>query len=121
VVILVDDDPAVRRALVRLLRAAGHLVEAHASAEEYLARAPAEPHACLLLDMRMPGGSGLDLLRAIAGTPLSLPTIFITGHGTADDRRQALALGAIDVLNKPLDESVLLAAIARALASRTRS
>jgi len=118
-VILVDDDPAVRRALVRLLRAAGHHVEAHASAEDYLARAPVAPPACLVLDMRMPGQGGLDLQRAIMGTPRSLPTIFITGHGTADDRRQALALGAIDVLNKPLDESVLLAAIARALASRS--
>jgi len=115
-VFVVDDDAAVRKALDRLLRGAGYATVLCASAEEYLAREAAEPPACLLLDIRMAGMSGLDLQRAIRGTPRALPAVFITGHGNDADREQALALGAVDVLDKPLDHVVLLAAIERALA-----
>jgi two-component system, LuxR family, response regulator FixJ len=115
-VFLVDDDAAVRKALDRLLRGAGYATEICASAEEYLARDPVELPACLLLDVRLAGMSGLDLQRAIRGTPRSLPIVFITGHGNEAERAQALAQGAIDVLDKPLDHDVLLDAIERALA-----
>ena len=116
-VVIVDDDAAVRKALVRLVGAAGYQVDACASAEEYLAREPLAPPACLVLDIRMPGMTGLELQGAIEGTRLALPIVFVTGHGNDDDRRQALDSGAVDVLDKPLDEAVLLTAIARALAT----
>jgi FixJ family two-component response regulator len=116
-IVIVDDDAAVRKALARLVRSAGYEVDAVASAEEYLAREAVAPPACLVLDIRMPGMSGLELQRAIQGTPLLLPIVFVTGHGNEDDRRQALESGAVDVLDKPLDEAVLLAAIGRALAA----
>jgi two-component system, LuxR family, response regulator FixJ len=115
-VFIVDDDAAVRKALDRLLRGAGYTTDLCASAEEYLQREPVAPPACLLLDIRMAGMSGLDLQRTIRGTPRALPVVVITGHGNDTDREQALALGAVDVLDKPLDHVVLLAAIERALA-----
>jgi two-component system, LuxR family, response regulator FixJ len=120
-VFVVDDDAAVRKALDRLLRGAGYSTCLCASAEEYLAREPGELPACLLLDIRMAGMSGLDLQRTIRGTPRSLPIVFITGHGNDADREQALTQGAVDVLDKPLDHVVLLAAIERALARSLRA
>lgn len=115
-VFLVDDDPAVRKGLDRLIRAGGYEVELLADGASYLAcPAPTSP-ACLVLDIRMPGMSGFELQTAIAGTPLALPVVFITGHGDEDVRNQALASGAVDVLFKPLDEGTLFEAIERALA-----
>ncbi len=115
-VFLVDDDASVRKALQRLIRAAGYEVESLADAAAYLMRsAPCVTPACLVLDIRMPGMSGFELFSAIAGTPRALPIVFITGHGDEDIRAQALASGAVDVLFKPLDETILLGAIERAL------
>ena len=114
-VYIVDDDAPVRKALKRLVRVAGYDVEVFASAEEYLEREPVEEPACLVLDMRMPGMSGPELQRAVEGTPLYLPTVFITGHADGSDREQALADGAIEVLDKPVDVPTLLDAIDRAL------
>ncbi len=114
-VILVDDDSSVRKALHRLIHAAGYTVESLPDGAAYLAREPVPAPACLILDIRMPGMSGLDLQDAIAGTPRSLPIVFITGHGEEEVRNRALASGAVDVLFKPLDETTLLAAIERAL------
>ncbi len=114
-VFLIDDDASVRKALHRLLRAAGYDVEAFDGASGFLARsAPALP-ACLVLDIRMPGMSGIELQRAIQGTSHDLPIIFITGHGDEDERDLAVASGAIDVLPKPLDQDVLIEAIERGL------
>ncbi len=114
-ILIVDDDGPVRRALGRLIQAAGYRVELFASAEEYLAREPADLPACLVLDIRMPGMGGLELQRAIGGTPRSLPIVFVSGHGDDEARNQALAAGAIAVLSKPLDEQVLLGAIRSAV------
>jgi two-component system response regulator FixJ len=114
-VIIVDDDASVRRALERLIRLAGYEVEALEGATAYLERAAHVPPACLLLDIRMPVMSGLDLQQAIEGTAHALPIVFITGHGDEDARGEAMTAGAVDVLYKPLDERVLLGAIARAL------
>ncbi len=114
-VYIVDDDAPVLKALKRLVRVAGYDVEVFASAEEYLEREPVEEPACLVLDMRMPGMSGLELQRAIEGTPLCLPTVFITGNGNETDRDQALAEGAVEVLDKPVDVPSLFDAIDRAL------
>jgi FixJ family two-component response regulator len=114
-ILVVDDDAPVRRALGRLFKSAGYEVQLFASAEEYLAHEPAQPPACLVLDMRMPGMGGLTLQRAIAGTARGLPIVFVTGHADEDARTQALATGAIAVLQKPLDEEILLDAVNTAL------
>jgi FixJ family two-component response regulator len=114
-VFIVDDDPSVLKALGRLVRAAGYQVEVFGSATEYLAREPPERPACLLLDVRMPGMNGPELQRAIEGTGRGLPVVFITGHGDDAVRAQVLAAGAVDVLSKPVDDAVLLAAIEQAL------
>jgi FixJ family two-component response regulator len=115
-VFIVDDDASVRRALQRLIRAAGYEVEAFANADAYLSAAAPKPGlSCLVLDIRMPGMSGLDLQRTLTATGRQLPIVFITGHGDDDARQQGLAAGAVDVLYKPLDERVLLDAIERAL------
>ncbi len=114
-VYVIDDDASVRRALQRLIRAAGYSVEVFASAGAYVEGAVPTSPACLVLDIRMPGMSGLQLQQAIQGTPRGFPIVFVTGHGDEDVRSQALASGAVDVLYKPLEETILLAAIERAL------
>jgi FixJ family two-component response regulator len=117
-VLVIDDDAAVRRALRRLICAAGYDVEVLETAAAYLERDAPERPACLVLDIRMPGMSGLDLQQAIEGTSRDLPIVFVTGHGDEDVRNHALSNGAVDVLHKPLDQAVLLEAIDRALKSR---
>ena len=120
-VFVIDDDASVRKALGRLIRAAGYEVEALENAAAYLRRAAPDRPACLILDVRMPSMSGLELQHAIAGTPLALPIVFITGHGAADVRSQAMATGCVDVLEKPLAEETLMNAIERALDLSNRS
>ena len=114
-VYLIDDDDSVRRALRRLIATAGFEVHAFADAASYMTSpAPRRP-ACLVLDVRMPLVSGFELQSATVGTTHDLPIIFITGHGGEDVRSQAVAVGAVDLLSKPVDEDRLLAAIERAL------
>ena len=119
-VVVIDDDSSVRRALARLIRAAGYEVETLADARAYLEHGAVARPACLVLDIRMPGMSGLELQSAIQGTARSLPIVFITGHGEDDTRSSALSAGAVDVLQKPLDDKILFAAIERALARSQR-
>jgi FixJ family two-component response regulator len=114
-VFIVDDDASVRKALGRLVRSAGYAVEVFGAATEYLARPVPQPPACLVLDIRMPGMTGVELQRTIEGTQMCLPIVFITGHGDEAIREQTLAAGAVDVLYKPVDDHVLLAAIEMAL------
>jgi FixJ family two-component response regulator len=114
---VVDDDLSVRRALHRLLQAAGYQVEALASAAAYSERYVESRPSCLVLDIRMPGMSGLELQRRLAATAYLPPIVFITAHSDEDVRREALAGGAIDVLYKPLRRAVLLEAVDRALRS----
>ena len=118
-VFIVDDDASVRKALGRLVRAAGYEVELFGCASEFLAREVSIGPACLLLDVRMPGMSGIELQQTIGGTQRELPIVFITGHGDEAVREKTLAAGAVDVLYKPVDDRVLLAAIEQAL-SRSR-
>ena len=117
-VFLVDDDPSVRKALQRLIRAAGYDVESFADAAGYLAAAPPSSPACIVLDLRMPAMTGFELQSAIAGTSRALPVVFITGHGDDTVRAQALEAGAVDVLFKPIDEEELVSAIEKALEPR---
>jgi FixJ family two-component response regulator len=119
-VVVIDDDSSVRRALARLIRAAGYEVETLEHAQAYLDHSAIAPPACLVLDIRMPGMSGLELQSAIEGTARSLPIVFITGHGEDETRASALSAGAVDVLQKPLDEKGLFDAIERALARSDR-
>jgi two-component system response regulator FixJ len=115
-VLVIDDDAPVRKALKRLISAAGYDVEVMEDASAYLNRTRVPPPACLLLDLRMPGMSGIELLAAIAGTERMVPIVVITGEGDENVHREALAAGAMAVLEKPLDEAGLLGAIESAVA-----
>ena len=120
-VFLVDDDPSVRRALTRLIRSAGYDVHAFASAQKFLQwwRATDESPACLVLDVRMPGLSGMDLQRELQAANALLPIIFITGHGDIPMSVKAMKGGAADFLIKPVKDVELLKAIEQALARAT--
>ncbi len=113
---VVDDDPSVRRSLARLVKGAGYRVEAFASAHEFLARPPEEGPACLLLDVRMPGLTGLDLQETLAIAAHSTSIIFITGYRDVRASVKAMKAGAVDFLTKPVDDEELLGAIERAVA-----
>ena len=114
-VFVVDDDAAVRKALRRAIAAAGHAVEVLESAEAFLRQAVPRRPACLVLDVRMPGMNGLELQRALKGTAHELPIVFISGHLDPQMREQALAAGAVTVIDKPVDTDELLLAVARGL------
>jgi FixJ family two-component response regulator len=124
-VFLVDDDASVRKALTRLIKSAGYQVQAFASARDFLEHwATAEDGpACLVLDVRMPGLSGLDLQQELQSANAPLPIIFITGHGDIPMSVKAMKHGAVDFLPKPVKDKALLGAIAQALerAARERS
>lgn len=112
---VVDDDDSLRSALQRLLAAAGYRVKAYASAGEFLLDPPGDAPGCLLLDLRMPGPSGLDLQEALSRHSIRLPVIFLTGHGDLAIGVRAMKAGAVDFLTKPVEREPLLAAVARAL------
>jgi FixJ family two-component response regulator len=121
-VFLVDDDASVRRALVRLLKSAGYEVKAFASAREFLedSRADGDAPACLVLDVRLPGLSGMDLQSELQKRDAILPIIFITGHGDVPTSVKAMKAGAVDFLSKPVQEAALLGAIEQALSRAAR-
>jgi FixJ family two-component response regulator len=110
-VFVVDDDPSVRKALRRLIRSAGLNVEVFASAEEFLDFERYDGPACLVLDIQMPGLSGLQLQEQLATSGSHLPIIFITAYEDANVRARALDQGAARFLEKPFDDEVLLDAI----------
>jgi FixJ family two-component response regulator len=116
VVFVVDDDAGMRAAVQGLLRSAGLQAEVFASPREFLATArPAGP-ACAVLDVKMPGLSGLEVQRALAEAGVELPIIFITAHGDIPMTVQAIKAGALEFLEKPFQDSELLAAVEQALA-----
>ena len=115
-VFVVDDDPAVRKALQRLFRSAGLHVETFAEAQEFLAARRPDTPGCLVLDLRLPGISGLDLQEELAAPHLDLPIIFLTGYGTVPESVRAMKAGAVEFLEKPVDDQTLLAAVNQALA-----
>ena len=112
---VVDDDPSFRRAVTRLLRAAKYEVRAYASAPEFLDSEPGGEPGCILLDLRMPGASGLDLQQSLARMEERLPIIFLTGHGDIPASVHAMKAGAVDFLTKPIRRETLLPAIQNAL------
>lgn len=115
IVFIVDDDESVRKALKRLIKSVGMNVETFTTAREFLSRQHYEGPSCLVLDIRMPGLSGLDLQQELAKADLTLPVIFITGHGNIPMSVRAMKAGAVDFLEKPFDDQVLLDAIQQAL------
>jgi FixJ family two-component response regulator len=116
IVHVVEDEDSTREATARLLRAAGHAVRTYRSADEFLDAGPPTAAGCLLLDLRMPGRSGLDLQQALAGSDDPLPIVFLSGQCDVPDSVQAMKSGAVDFLRKSDDGSVLLEAVAQALA-----
>ena len=115
IVLVVDDDVSVREALGSLIRSAGFRVETFASAHEFLARPRADLPSCLVLDVRLPGLSGLDLQKRLAEANLEIPIIFITGHGNVPAAVQAMKAGALEFLTKPFTDRDLLDAIEQAI------
>ena len=114
-VFVVDDDASVRRALERLLRSAGLAVRPFRSAEEFLANPPSDAPSCLVLDLSMAGIDGLDLQQRLQAAGLETSIVFLTGHGSVPKSVRAMKAGAVDFLQKPFDDQVLLDAVQRAL------
>ena len=110
-----DDDAWARDGLQDLIRSAGWRAEAFASAQEFLARPGAEAPSCLVLDLQLPGLSGLDLQKRMAEVGLEIPIVFLTGHGNIPASVQAMKAGAVEFLTKPFDEQELLRAIQEAI------
>jgi FixJ family two-component response regulator len=115
-VFIVDDDPAIRESLVSLLRSVSLKVTALASVPEFLSCPRPDGPTCLVLDVRLPGRSGLDLQRELSAANIQLPVIFITGHGDIPMSVQAMKGGAIEFLTKPFRDQDLLDAIQLGLA-----
>lgn len=115
-VFVVDDDASVRKSLTRVLAAAGYAVEQFASAGDFLARERYARPCCLVLDVRMPGLSGLDLQTALAAAGRRLPIVFVTGHVDVPMTVQGMRNGAVDWLTKPFGAKELLNAVERAVA-----
>ena len=115
VVSVVEDDESVRRALTRLIRSVGLTAEAFASATDFLCYGHLDTPGCVILDVRMPGLSGLDLQQRLIEVGLQMPIIFITAHEDAHMRERAMNRGAIAFFQKPFDDRALLDAIYNAL------
>jgi len=114
-VFVVDDDAAVLRSMTRLLRSVGWNAEAFASADALLERAPITGQGCVLLDVQMPGMSGLELHERMSAVGISLPVVFLTGKGDIPMSVHAMKNGAVDFLVKPVEEEVLFQALGQAI------
>ena len=115
VVHVIEDDESSRIASSRLLKHAGYVVRVYSTGAEFLAQPPTEA-GCLVLDLRLPGPSGLDLQQQLTTAENPLPIVFLTGHGDVPKTVRAMKAGAVDFLTKPVDAPVLLDAVARAIA-----
>ena len=115
IVFVVDDDVSVREALELLICHEGWQAEIFASADEFLSRSRPVVPSCLILDLSLPGLSGLDLQKRIASERTDMPIIFITGHGDIPSTVQAMKAGAVEFLTKPFTDDTLLSAIRQAL------
>ncbi|MGD0335074.1 MAG: response regulator FixJ [Xanthobacteraceae bacterium] len=115
IVHVIDDDEAIRQSLAFLLQAAKLEVKTYASAMAFLDALPDAASGCVITDVRMPGMSGVDLLRRLKELKISVPVIVITGHGDVALAVEAMKVGAVDFLEKPFDDDVLLASVQSAL------
>jgi len=120
VIHIVDDEEAVRKSLAFLLTMSGHAVRVHESATAFASIAPGLENACLITDLRMPDMSGVDLLHALKAANAMLPAIVITGHADVPMAVEAMKAGALDFIEKPFAEDVLLEAIDRAIGQLRR-
>jgi len=114
-VFVIDDDSSVLKSLARLLKSLGFYAETFASAELFLARKHYDGVGCIVLDVRMPGLSGMDLQDELSRADYSMPIIFITGHGNIPMSVQAMKRGAVDFLTKPFDDEELMQAVKKAI------
>ena len=119
-VLVVDDDPSMRDALSNLFRSVGMRVEVFASSAEFLARPAPDAESCLVLDVRLPGVSGLDFQGQLAKAGNNIPIVFMTGHGDVPMSVRAMKAGALDFLIKPFRDQDMLDAVSQAL-ERDRS
>jgi FixJ family two-component response regulator len=115
IVVIIDDDDFVRGSLQGLLDAAGYEARTFASAEDFLNSELLQKTACLITDIRMPGMSGLELQQALKAKASRIPIIFVTAHGNAVMRLEALRAGAVEFLSKPFNDEVLLDCVRAAL------
>jgi FixJ family two-component response regulator len=120
-IFVIDDDASVRKSLSRLLRSAGYGAETFASAEEFLGRDHYNGIGCLLLDVQMPGLSGIGLQEELNKADYQMPIIFITGHGDIPMSVEAMKKGAVDFLTKPFYDKELLQVIEKAIERNTRA
>ena len=117
---IVDDEEPVRKSLAFLLTMAGFTVRIHESATAFVEAAPSIRNGCLVTDLRMPDLSGVDLLRQLGAMPVHIPSIVITGHGDVPMAVAAMKAGALDFIEKPFEDEVLIEAIKRAAAKLSR-
>ena len=115
VVFIIDDDPLYRASAERLIRSVGFNVQGFDSARDFLSSRRSDVPSCLILDVRLPGLSGLDLQRQLAEAGVHIPIIFVTGHGDIPMSVQAMKAGAVEFLTKPFRDQVLLDAIRQAI------
>ena len=115
IVFVIDDDPSLRKALTSLFRSVGLQVEVFGSAPEFLQSKLADVPSCLVLDIRLPGPSGLDFQAELAKANIHIPIIFITGHGDIPMTVRAMKAGAVDFLSKPFRDQDMLDAVATAI------
>lgn len=120
VITIVDDDESLRKAIKRLINAVGLSVEDFASAEDFLCSGRSQDAACLILDLQLPGMSGLELQRRLAAANCRVPTIFISANSDGQAYKRALEAGAVGFLQKPFSEDALFNAINSALAFNGR-
>jgi len=111
IIYLIDDDESVREGVTDLLRSVGHVVQSFGSAQEFLDSERPDVPGCIVLDVRLPGPSGLEIQRTLAKSNVHLPIIFISGHGDISMSVRAIRSGAIEFLTKPLHEQQLLDAV----------
>ena len=116
-VCIVDDDASLRRSLRNLLSSVGFLVQTFDSAEAFLDTRPGDSIGCVVLDVRMAGMSGLDLLKQLVASGSRIPVIMLTAHADEDTRRRSLEAGAVAFLEKPVRSAALLEAVRTALSS----
>jgi len=114
-VFVIDDDEDMRNALGNLFRSVGHEVKLFGSTAEFLKDAPNDAPGCLVLDVRLPGMSGLDFQNKLSGTNIEIPIVFMTGHGDIPMSVRAMKAGAVDFLPKPFRDQDMLDAVARAI------
>ncbi|MHC4445023.1 MAG: response regulator transcription factor [Planctomycetota bacterium] len=119
-VFVVDDDPSIRRSLRRVIESIGLAVKCYSGAEEFLNKYDPAQSGCLVLDVRMPGVSGLDLQETLSARAIDLPIVFITAYGDVPMTARAMKAGAVDFIEKPFNEQELLDAINRAIEQDTR-